>query len=173
MARRSTVFYIMQLVWEFVRFFGLFALLLFRFRPALLEDPAAVLWLVVLGSTQLLLPAALLFLLLDSARSPILLPFLRLGKILQLFPALLLLFALPVSRGFPRLPLLPLPSRLSVLPFMALGVLIDLIFLFHLFSPPASPASPAPPARSPSPPAPPEPPSPLPRPPAQEAGDGL
>jgi hypothetical protein len=162
-ARRSAPFHTVQLVWEFVRFFGLFALLLFRFRPALLDDPVAVLWLVLLGSTQLLLPAGLLFLLLDAARAPILVPFLRLGKILQLFPALLLLFALPFSRGLPPLPLLLLPSRLSVLPFLLGGVLVDLIFLFYLF---------APPARSASPPPPPEPPSQPPRPPAQEAGDG-
>ncbi len=136
MARRSTVFYIMQLVWEFVRFFGLFALILFRFAPALLDDPVAVLWLVVLGSTQLLVPAGLLFLLLDCGRSSSLAAFVRLGKILQLFPALLLLFALPFGRGLPHLILPLLPPKLSALPFLLLGVLVDLNFLFFLFAKP-------------------------------------
>ncbi len=162
-ARRSALFYTVQLAWEFVRFFGLFALLLFRFQPALLDDPVAILWLVVLGSTQLLVPAGLLFLVLDAGRGPILVPFVRLGKILQLFPALLLLFALPFSRGLPHLPLMLLPPKLSTLPFLLAGVLVDLIFLFFLFAPPRASASP---------PAPAEPPESPPRPPAQEAGDG-
>jgi hypothetical protein len=142
-ARRSALFYTVQLVWEFVRFFGLFALLLFRFAPALLDDPMAILWLVVLGSTQLLVPAGLLFLVLDAGRSSILVPFVRLGKILQLFPALLLLFALPFSRGLPHLPLMFLPPKLSSLPFLLAGVLVDLIFLFSLFAPQSPPQPPA------------------------------
>ena len=140
-ARRSTLFYIIQLVWEFVRFFGLFALLLFRFAPALLDDPVAILWLVVLGSTQLLVPAGLLFLVLDYGRSSSLVPFVRLGKILQLFPALLLLFALPFGRGIPHLTLPLLPPKLSALPFILLGVLVDLNFLFLLFAKPARPTA--------------------------------
>lgn len=94
-ARRYAFAFGLQLAWEFVRFFGLFGLLLFRFQPALLDDPAAILWLVVLGSTQLLVPAGLLFLILDGGRRGALLPFLRLGKILQLFPALLLILRSP------------------------------------------------------------------------------
>jgi hypothetical protein len=164
-ARRSALFYAVQLAWEFVRFFGLFALLLFRFRPALLDDPLAILWLVALGSTQLLVPAGLLFLVLDAGKRAILVPFVRLGKILQLFPVLLLLFALPFSRGLPHLPLTLLPPRLSTLPFLLAGVLVDLIFLFSLFAPPASSASP--PAHSK-----PQAPSQPPGPPANEAGEG-
>jgi hypothetical protein len=123
----------LQLAWEFVRFFGLFALLLFRFQPMLLDDPAAILWLVVLGSTQLQVPAGLLFLILDGGRRGVLLPFVRLGKILQFFPALLLMFILPFGRGLPHLPLPFLPPKLTTLPFLLAGSSIDLIFLILLF----------------------------------------
>jgi hypothetical protein len=133
-ARRYPLALYLQLPWEFVRFFGLFALLLFRFRPALLDDPVAILWLVVLGSTQLLMPAGLLFLILNTDKRGTLVPFLRLGKLLQLFPSLLLLFALPFSRGLPYLPLLILPPKLSTLPFLMGAVLVDLNFLFFLFA---------------------------------------
>jgi hypothetical protein len=161
-ARRYTLAFGLQLAWEFVRFFGLFALLLFRFRPTLLDDPAAILWLVVLGSTQLLVPAGLLFLILDEGRRGVLLPFVRLGKILQLFPALLLIFILPFGRGLPHLPLLLLPPKLTALPFLLAGALVDLIFLFFLFGardrdaargltagPPVPPASAPPPETRP------------------------
>jgi hypothetical protein len=157
-ARRYVFTLGLQLVWEFARFFGLFALLLLRFRVALLDDPMAILWLVLLGSTQLLVPAGLLFLILDGQRRGVLLPFVRLGKILQFFPALLLILVLKFGRGLPHLTLLYLPLKLTTLPFLLAGTLVDLIFLSFLFGardgnaaqqspaePPATPASAPPP----------------------------
>lgn len=131
---RSRAWAGLELAWELARFLGLFALLLLRFRATLTDDPTAVLWLLALGSPQLLVPAGLAFFLLSPRYRAPLLPFLRLAKILQLFPAVLLASALPFSPGLPRLPFLRLfPQRLVLVPLLLAVCLLDLAFLFNLF----------------------------------------
>jgi len=129
-----------------VRFLGLFALVLLRFRGLIVEDRTAVLWLVALGSAQLLVPAALALFMYSPARRPALLPFLRLAKILQLFPVALLTAAFvlpgfaPAAEGSTRLPALvrlPValaPLRLLLAPLLLASLILDLLFLFALFS---------------------------------------
>ena len=134
-ARRSLLWAALQLPWEIVRFLGLFVLLLLRFRTPLVDDPTAVLWLVALGSPQLLVPAGLAIFLLSRLHRSTLLPFLRLAKILQLFPVVTLAAALPFSRGLPRLPFLRLiVPRLALAPFLLAACLVDLLFLYLLFA---------------------------------------
>jgi hypothetical protein len=140
-----------QFLWELVRFLGLFLLALLRFRGLLVEDPSAVLWLLALGSAQLLAPAALALFLYSPARRAALLPFLRLAKILQLFPVLLLTLALALPGfalssspnaeglarplGLARLPAALAPMRLVLAPVLLASLIVDLLFLFVLFSP--------------------------------------
>jgi len=134
MGKRTELLAAVQFLWELVRFLGLFALVLLRFRAAVVEDPAAVLWLVALGSAQLLAPALLALFLYSPARRATLLPFLRLMKILQLFPVLLLGFAL-ASRPGPALPLPPFPSpRLALSAALLAASLVDLLFLLLLLT---------------------------------------
>ena len=121
-----------QFLWELARFLGLFALALLRFQGALAEDPSAVLWLVALGSGQLLAPALLALFLYSPSKRSTLLPFLRLAKVLQAFPALLLAFALATRRGL-SLPLLPLPApRLALTAALLAASAVDLVFLLLL-----------------------------------------
>jgi hypothetical protein len=134
MGKRTELLAAVQFLWELVRFLGLFALALLRFRAAVVEDPAAVLWLVALGSAQLLAPALLALFLYSPARRDTLLPFLRLTKILQLFPVLLLGFAL-ASRPGPAMPALPFPSpRLALSAALLAACLVDLLFLLLLLT---------------------------------------
>lgn len=131
---RSRTWAGLELAWELARFLGLFALLLLRFRATLADDPTAVLWLLALGSPQLLVPAGLAFFLLSPRYRALLMPFLRLAKILQLFPMVLLTSALPFGPGLPRLPFLRLfPQRLALVPLLLAVCLLDLVFLFNLF----------------------------------------
>jgi len=123
-----------QFLWEILRFLGLFALVLLRFRDTLAGEPAAVLWLVALGSGQLLAPALLAIFIYSPARRGTLLPFLRLTKILQLFPALLLAFALASRRG-PSPASLPFVfPRLALTAALLAACVVDLVFLLALFT---------------------------------------
>ena len=125
----------LQLPWEVARFLGLFLLLLLRFRTPLVADPTAVLWLVALGSPQLLVPAGLAIFLLSPRYRAALLPFLRLAKILQVFPVVALAAVLPFTRGLPRLPFLPLIlPQLALVPFLLTACLVDVLFLYLLFA---------------------------------------
>jgi hypothetical protein len=132
MGKRMELLAAVQFLWELIRFLGLFALAGLRFRGSFVEDPSAVLWLVALGSAQLLAPALLALFLHSPARRDTLLPFLRLAKILQVFPVLLLAFAL-VSRPGPALPSLPFVApRLTLSAALVAGSLVDLLFLLLL-----------------------------------------
>jgi hypothetical protein len=123
-----------QFLWELARFLGLFALALLRFQGVLAEDPAAVLWLVALGSGQLLAPALLALFLYSPAKRPTLLPFVRLAKILQVFPVLLLAFATASRRGAPLPPLTWIPPRLALSAALLAVSVVDLVFLLLLFT---------------------------------------
>jgi hypothetical protein len=137
MGKRTELLAAVQFLWELIRFLVLFALAGLRFRGSLVGDPAAVLWLVALGSAQLLAPALLAFFLHSPERRETLLPFLRLAKILQVFPVLLLAFALAYRQG-PALPWLPfLAPRLTLSAALTAGCLVDLLFLLLLSLPAA------------------------------------
>ena len=132
MGKHTLLLAAVQFLWELARFLGLFALALLRFRGAAVEDPAAALWLVALGSAQLLVPALLALFLYNPDGRATLLPFLRLAKILQVFPVLLLSFAL-ASRPGPALPSLQLlPPRLALSAALLAACLVDLLFLLLL-----------------------------------------
>ncbi len=137
MGKRTELLAAVQFLWELIRFLGLFALAGLRFQGSLVGEPAAVLWLVALGSAQLLAPALLALFLHSPDRRDTLLPFLRLAKILQVFPVLLLAFAL-TYRPDPALPSLPFVApRLVLSAALMAGTLVDLLFLLLLSLPSA------------------------------------
>lgn len=133
MTAKRAVFLI-QSVWELLRFLALFAVLVVGFSAALLADRQAVLGLVLLGSSQLVLPAGLVFLFLDPGRFAPLASLIRLGKVLEVFSEVLLLAAQPFDGGLQRLALPFIPDRFSGLAILLTITLIDLVFLFLLFS---------------------------------------
>jgi hypothetical protein len=130
--KRIELFAALQFLWELVRFLGLFALVLLRFQRIFLEEPGAVLWLVALGSGQLLAPALLALFLYNPAGRAALLPFLRLAKMLQVFPALLLAVFLAYRQAHALLPFLP--SRFALSASVAVASLLDLYLLYLLFT---------------------------------------
>jgi hypothetical protein len=125
--------FLINSLWELARLFLLFAALVIAFRRPLLEDRGAVYWLVLLGSAQLILPAALVLLYLDPVRFAPLLNLVRLGKFLGILAALMLVFLVPLGAGV--LPGGAVPVPFAVVPFtIVVGVTIaDLVFLFLLF----------------------------------------
>ncbi len=113
-------------VWEMVRFLALLSAVLGLGLPAL---RGALLWLLLFGSGQLVLPAAFLFLSLDPPKYRSLRPFLILGKGIGIFCALLLALLEPLRgaafSGQARFLFLPVPPLL----LLWLVTLFDLALL--------------------------------------------
>jgi hypothetical protein len=126
--------FLINSLWELVRFLLLFAALGVSLGYSLIGDPQTVYWLVLLGSGQLLLPAVLFFLYLDPERFAGLLNVARLGKFLGILAALLLLFLGPLSSQI-RAVTGNAASASLLLPYtiVVAATIVDLIFLFLLF----------------------------------------
>ncbi len=128
------IFFLLNGIWELLRFLLLFLALGITFQWTLVSDRQAIFWLVVLGNANLLMPAAALLLYIDARRFRVLLNLLRLGKLLGLFSSALLIILEPVSSGLRQLSLSFLPFAIAPLSILLLIAVIDLVFIFLLFS---------------------------------------
>ena len=117
--RIHRVLFLITAIWELLRFCAIFVAVWFIFRQILETNSQGVYWLLVLGNGGLLLAASLLLLYVDPARFRVLLNLVRLGKILGLFSALLLIILEPIGIG---------------LRFVAVGFLPYRIHHFHFYS---------------------------------------
>ena len=127
-------FFLFNAIWELVRFCCLFLAVWLVFRQILVTNRQAVFWLLVFGNGGLLMAAALLFLYLDPQRFRVLLNLVRLGKILGLFSALLLIVFEPVGSSLRFLSIGFFPYGIAPLSVLLAVCLVDLIFLFLLLS---------------------------------------
>ncbi|UCF99800.1 MAG: hypothetical protein JSV89_09740 [Spirochaetaceae bacterium] len=128
------VVFLIAAVWELLRFCALFMAVWITFRQILEADSQAVYWLLIFGNGGLLVAAALLFLYVDPKRFRVLLNLTRLGKILGLVSALLLIILEPIGIGQHFLPLNLFPYRIAPLSLLLVISVLDLILLFLLFS---------------------------------------
>jgi hypothetical protein len=126
--------FLITAIWELLRFCAVFLAVWIFFRRILETNNQGIYWLLVLGNGGLLVTASLLFLYVDPERFRVLLNLVRLGKILGLASAALLIILEPVGTGLRFLSTGFLPFQIA--PFSILLVLsvADLIFLFLLFS---------------------------------------
>ena len=128
------VFLLLSSIWELLRFLFLFLAVWVTFQQILETNRQAVYWLLLFGNGGLLVAAALLFLYTDPARFRVLLNLVRLGKVLGLFSALLLVILEPISTQLTSLPLKFLAYRIAPFSILLLVAVLDLVFLFLLFS---------------------------------------
>ncbi len=128
------IFFLLNSIWELVRFLFLFLAVWITFQQVLETDSQAIFWLILFGNGGLLVAAALLFLYVDPPRFRVLLNLVRLGKGLGLFSALLLIILEPFGTGLQSLSLSFLPYRIAPFSILLLVAVADLIFLFLLFS---------------------------------------
>ena len=144
--RIRRIFFLIAAIWELLRFCAIFLAVWIIFRQILETNRQGIYWLLVLGNGGLLVTASLLFLFVDPKGFRILLNLVRLGKLLGLFSALLLIILEPIGTGLRFLSTGFPPFRIA--PFSILLVLsvTDLIVLFLLFSYQIEKASPSPPA---------------------------
>jgi hypothetical protein len=141
------ILFLITAFWELLRFCLLFLAVWIVFRRTLESNSQGIYWLLVLGNGGLLVAASLMFLYLDPPRFRVLLNLVRLGKILGLASALLLIILEPIGNGLRFLSVGFPPYRIA--PFFLLLVIsvADLIFLFLLFSYHIGAPTPDPPVR--------------------------
>jgi hypothetical protein len=128
------VFFLITAVWELLRFCAIFVAVWIIFRQVLETNRQGIYWLLVLGNGGLLMTASLLFLYMDPPRFRVLLNLVRLGKILGLFSALLLIILEPIGTGLRFLSAGFLPYRIAPFSVLLVVSVMDMIFLFLLFS---------------------------------------
>jgi hypothetical protein len=128
------VFFLITAVWELLRFCAIFVAVWIIFRQVLETNRQGIYWLLVLANGGLLVTASLLFLYMDPPRFRVLLNLVRLGKILGLFSALLLIILEPIGTGLRFLSAGFLPYRIAPFSVLLVVSVVDMIFLFLLFS---------------------------------------
>ena len=121
-------------IWELLRFCAIFLAVWIVFRQILETNSQGIYWLLVLGNGGLLVAASLLFLYVDPPRFRVLLNLVRLGKILELFSALLLIILEPVGIVLRFLSVGFMPYRIAPFSLLLIVSAADLIVLFLLFS---------------------------------------
>jgi hypothetical protein len=143
------VLFLIIAIWELLRFCAIFLAVWIIFRQVLETNNQGIYWLLVLGNGGLLVTASLLFLYVDPRRFRVLLNLVRLGKILGLFSALLLIILEPIGTGLRLLSVGFLPYRIAPFSLLLVVSVADLIFLFLLFSYQIEKTSPSLPAGGP------------------------
>jgi hypothetical protein len=142
------IFFLIAAIWDLLRFFAVFLAVWIFFRRTLETDNQGVYWLLVLGNGGLLITASLLFLYVDPQRFRVLLNLVRMGKILGVLSALLLIILEPVGTGLRFLSLGLLPYRIAPFSLLLVILVVDLVFLFLLFSYQVEETSPSPPSET-------------------------
>jgi hypothetical protein len=134
--KQPRLFFLSGIVWEFFRFFIFFYLFAIVQLQTMSTNPGSLLWLMLIGSGQLLLPASYFLLFINSKKYCELITILRIAKIIGMFTALVLLI-----REFFMTNGLVISSAVTesllnkkYLIFVLLGIFFDLIFLYFLLS---------------------------------------
>lgn len=134
--KKTKILFLLEVIWESVRILFVFFLAAFIKFRLLLWDRQTVLWIILLGSSQFLMPAGFILLIFDSIKYNVVIQLLRIGKILNLFAGLFIFIEELVIKEsllfIPQLYSSPV-IYFSVL-IIALTVFIDLIFLYFLLS---------------------------------------
>jgi hypothetical protein len=145
--RIHRVIFLISAIWELLRFCAIFLAVWIIFRQILETNSQGIYWLLVLGNGGLLLAASLLLLYVDPLRFRVLLNLVRLGKILGLFSALLLIILEPIGTSLRFVSVGFLPYRIAPFSLLLIVSVADLIFLFLLFSYQTEDTPPSPPER--------------------------
>jgi len=140
------VFFLITAIWDLLRFFAVFLAVWIVFRRTLETNNQGIYWLLILGNGGLLTSASLLILYVDPERFRVLLNLVRLGKILGLASALLLIILEPVGTGLRFLSLGVVPYRIAPFSILLVASVVDLIFLFLLLSYQIEKTPPSPPS---------------------------
>jgi len=134
--KREKIFYCAGIFWEILRFLFFFLFITYIYLQPAIGGSSAVLWLLFLGSCQLLMPAGYTLLLFNSIKFHGVIQLLRIGKVLGLFPSFFIfLDEFIFSTDFFSFPLTTLSLlKKSAILLLAISIFFDLIFLYFLLS---------------------------------------
>jgi hypothetical protein len=89
--KKTRLFFVSALVWELVRFAGLYLLAIGFYKGLWIASGRMAPWLLVFAAGSLILPAGYIMILLNPVRYGVIINLLRFGKGIQIFPVLLVL----------------------------------------------------------------------------------
>lgn len=89
--KKTRLFFLSALVWEVVRFGGLYLLAIGFYKGLWIASGRMAPWLLVFAAGSLILPVGYIMILLDPLRYGAVINLLRFGKGIQIFPVLLVL----------------------------------------------------------------------------------
>ncbi len=132
---------LVALIWEFIRIFLIFIATISIFFTVLKRNGTALYWLISLGSFQLLPIAALVFAFFDEKKYGVVIKFVCLAKLINLFSLFLIVLNTPLGILINPIRSPFNPVRLTFIPFaiyhihlIAFLFFFDLIFLIILLS---------------------------------------
>jgi hypothetical protein len=134
--KKQKFFLLSGFTWELIRFFLYFFFITYFQFHKLLWNRQTILWLILLGSSQLIIPAGFLLLFFHSTKFRATIQLLRIGKIINLFSSLVLFIDEIISGNALLLVPIPYLSSTEGISFLILSLTIffDLILLYFLLS---------------------------------------
>jgi hypothetical protein len=132
--RKSRILFLSGIFWELVRFSVFTLIIIGLFQETMLSGTQKILWLMLIGAGQLLLPAAYFLLFLDRVKYYVYIQILRIGKMLSIFVSFSIIIYelfynnIFLNAGIPQF----YDKRYLLVIFLA--IFFDLIFLYFLLS---------------------------------------
>lgn len=132
--KKARLFFLSGIIWELLRLVVFLFILLLLFDKTLFSGTQVVLWILLIGSGQLIFPSAYFLLLIDRVKYSALLQILRIGKTLSIAVSFLIILNELLSTDiFLFLTGSQVYDRRYILAVF-LGIFFDLIFLYFLLS---------------------------------------
>ena len=122
------------LIWEIVRLFLLYLVVVSVFHREIQADKQAMYWLLAIGSPQVIMFALLIFLFLDPFKFANYLNLLRVIKVLNIFTMFLVLINFQSNNITENLQLKVISFSVYVFPLTLMILFLDLIFFALLIS---------------------------------------
>jgi hypothetical protein len=132
--RKSRILFLSGIFWELVRFSVFTLIIIGLLQETLISGTQKILWLMLIGAGQLLLPAAYFLLFMDQIKYYAYIQILRIGKMLSIFVSFsIIIYELLYNNiflyaGSPQF----YDKRYLLIVFLA--IFFDLIFLYFLLS---------------------------------------
>jgi hypothetical protein len=132
--KKERLFFLVEIFWEILRFSLLFYITVIIHFQTIHGNTNSLLWLVLLGSGTLLIPAGCFLLYIDHVKYDVVIHLVRIGKVLGLFTSFLIIIKeLFIDINLFKTGVIAFLVN-SYLLIILIGIFFDLIFLYFLLS---------------------------------------